>query len=118
MPDRDVSQEAAEQVNKVTGSAPALGEDLFRTPRLRQQFTQTKEQTMRYDKEEALKEDIFRAWKDWDLEVEEIDAKNAAKKRVEAAIDKYKEEINSKGARWSFYIRFGPEYADWRREND
>lgn len=115
MADSDPNEDASSEVKKVTGEASFVsGAELLGSPKLQDEFEKAKIQA----KLDDLKEDIFRAWKDWDCEVEDVQAKDAAKKKVHAAIDKYKDAIGSKGARWSFFLRLGPEYSDWRKEND
>ena len=43
MAERDASQEALEQVQKITESDPVNGEDLLESPELKRQFREAKE---------------------------------------------------------------------------
>jgi hypothetical protein len=67
--------------------------------------------------DDDLKERLFQAWKDWDLEMEDFAKKRAAKDTVDALIDQYRQQSGSGASRTlaMFYLR--DEYADWRISN-
>lgn len=67
---------------------------------------------------ESIKEQLFEAWRDWDLELENPAEKQADKDRLNELTDQYKKETGSSASRTlvRFYLR--EEYAEWRLKND
>jgi len=65
----------------------------------------------------STKEQLFEAWREWDLELANCDKNKSAKERFDQPTDLYRKE-EKKGASRAitrFYLR--KEYAAWRREN-
>ncbi len=65
----------------------------------------------------STKEQLFEAWREWDLEMTDPQKKRAAKERLDGLTDEYKTATNSGAARVLVRLWLREEYADWRMKN-
>lgn len=63
------------------------------------------------------KEQMFAAWREWDIELSDFARKQKARADLNAAIDAYKAESKSDSPRWAIMFYLRDEYAEWRIDN-